>query len=550
MNTDYKTGKLLQIIKEWEARGLSEFEISGTEISRAVFFYREANKKFVPIPKGSYTVTMLDNSKADKLLITNIDIQTKAVEYQICYEDEQISSLYIEDFPELDVLVGKYNDVVNDIRNIIQLLKTIGMKSDTSQMTQVLTKLQVNTFWYLNENGELDAFPIGDLNSKYQDMLENMKTNVEQTLNSVHQALKVDLENLIRNYNTVVEQAKEHIDNTKTSAETTIDNKKVQSIDALNTLKQDLENQLNTLKNDLSSNLSSELQTHLQNLANSVNQYITDNRDILKGDKGDGITNIQQLENNKLRLFYGNSDSVDITLPTVSEDKVVEITSKLYAPKFEKSNIYWGESEEKLATEKAVGDSNRVITRRELAMLGSDKNQWDFPEIENTYHRNKGYYYKHNANNKVYYCKLSHNSDRYNDINDKAIWQERTIDDLYENREIIQVWEGNFDVGYNSEIFSFEIPEKTYLKYRLIKFVIEGSYSPEFQLYDLSGQMLTGKPVRIKYKPFADRFFEIFFYRRGLYGAPDAEISIKINNPPNLNSDYGVLKGVYLLCLK
>lgn len=317
MNTDYKTGKLLQIIKEWEARGLSEFEISGTEISRAIFFYREANKKFVPIPKGSYTVTMLDGSKADKLMITNSDIQTKAVEYQICYEDEQISSLYIEDFPELDVLVGKYNDVVNDVRNIIQLLKTVGMKSDTSQMTQVLTKLQVNTFWYLNENGELDAFPIGDLNSKYQDMLENMKTNVEQTLNSVHQALKADLENLIRNYNTVVDQAKEHIDNTKKSAETSVNDKKNESINALNTLKQNLENQLNTLKNDLSSDLSRELQTHLQNLASSVNQYISNNRDILKGERGKGITSITS-ENDNIRINYDDNQEVVFTIPTIA----------------------------------------------------------------------------------------------------------------------------------------------------------------------------------------------------------------------------------------
>ncbi|WGM54793.1 putative neck appendage like protein [Fusobacterium phage vB_FnuS_FNU4] len=283
---DFKTGKTIEIIKEFLAAGGDKFEINGIDLSKAVFMYRERNSSFIPIPRGNYTTNNENNS-----LYLNVigDVKTKAYEYQVIYTSDMKAGKYLEEYPELKVLVNKYNDLVEDVTNIIKYIKTSGVKIDSLKMTQVLTKLEPNTFWVMNTDEKLEAFPIGDLNSKYQEMINKIKKEVEELIK------------------TVKEKALSDINNSATSK--------------LNDFKNELTKKLKELET-----LSDELKN---NLSSAVTKYIADNRDKLKGDRGPGITSITAVQD-KVTVNYDDSKSTVFTVPTVPGKDGQEIKDLSY----------------------------------------------------------------------------------------------------------------------------------------------------------------------------------------------------------------------------
>ena len=270
---DFKTGKTIEIVKEFLANGGDKFEINGVDLSKAVFMYRERNSSFMPIPKGNYSTNIENNN-----LYLNItgDVITKAYEYQIIYTSDMKAGKYLEEYPELKVLVNKYNDLVEDITNIIKYIKTSGVKIDSLKMTQVLTHLEPNTFWVMNSDERLEAFPIGDLNSKYQEMVAKLKKEVEELI--------------------------------KTTKEK-----------ALSDVNSSVASKLNDFQSELSKKLI-ELQTLLDslksNLSSAVAKYIADNRDKLKGDRGAGITSITAT-GDKVTVNYDDNKNTVFKVPTV-----------------------------------------------------------------------------------------------------------------------------------------------------------------------------------------------------------------------------------------
>ena len=252
---DFKTGKTIEIIKEFLADGGDKFEINGVDLSKAVFMYRERSSSFIPIPKGNYTTSTENNG-----LYLNVtgDVKTKAYEYQVIYATDMKAGKYLEDYPELRVLVSKYNDLVEDVTNIIKYAKTSGAKIDSLKMTQVLTQLEPNTFWVMNTDEKLEAFPIGDLNSKYQEMINKLKKEVEELIKTTKDTSLVEIQN--------------------------------KALEKLQELKQDL--------------------------SNAVNKYITDNREQLKGDRGPGITSITAV-GDKVTVNYDDSQTTTFTVPTI-----------------------------------------------------------------------------------------------------------------------------------------------------------------------------------------------------------------------------------------
>lgn len=268
---DFKTGKIIEIVREFLANSESKFEINGVDLSRAVFMYRERNTSFEPIPKGNYTTKEESN-----ILYLNVDdeIKGKAYEYQIIYTTDMKAGKYLETYPELKVLVAKYNDLVEDVTNIIKYAKTTGVKVDTIKMSQILTPLEPNTIWAMNKDEKLEAFPIGDLNSKYEQMVSNLKKEVEELIKTTKEIALTEVDASIKNKINEFQ------------------NKVSEKLDELNEL-------LDTLKN---------------NLSNAVAKYISDNREALKGDKGDGITSIEQTGETTLKISYG-AQSTNVTIP-------------------------------------------------------------------------------------------------------------------------------------------------------------------------------------------------------------------------------------------
>lgn len=284
---DFKTGKTIEIIKEFLAGGGDKFEINGIDLSKAVFMYRERNSSFIPIPRGNYTTSTENNS-----LYLNVigDVKTKAYEYQVIYTSDMKAGKYLEEYPELKVLVSKYNDLVEDVTNIVKYAKTSGAKIDSLKMTQVLTQLEPNTFWVMNEDGKIVAFPLGNLNSKYEQMVSKLKKEVEELIKTTKETSLLDINN--------------------------------SAASKLNDLQNEVSKKLKELKT-LSDSLKS-------NLSTAVAKYIDDNRDKLKGDRGPGITSITAVQD-KVTVNYDDNKNTVFTVPTVAGRDGREIQDLSYA---------------------------------------------------------------------------------------------------------------------------------------------------------------------------------------------------------------------------
>lgn len=177
-NKDYKNGKLVEIIREFNHTGATRYEINGINQAIAIPFWRIAENKFNVIPKGSYK--FINESGNNYLEITDNTILEQATQFQICYVYSQISSKYIEEFPELSVMVNKYNELVDDATKLFSYLKSVGMTSDTLQLTKVLSQLEPLTTWFMDNDGEIKTLPISDLYGKFQQMIEHLKKILEE----------------------------------------------------------------------------------------------------------------------------------------------------------------------------------------------------------------------------------------------------------------------------------------------------------------------------------------------------------------------------------
>ena len=178
-NEDYKNGKLVEIVREFNhIKGTTRYEINGITQSIAVPFWREEEGKFKAIPKGSYK--FISESGNNYLEITDETILQQAFQFQMVYVYSQISSKYVEDFPELSVLTTKYNELVDDATKLFSYLKSVGMIADTFQMTKVLSPLEPMTTWYMDEQREIKALPISELYGKFEQMIEHLKKILEE----------------------------------------------------------------------------------------------------------------------------------------------------------------------------------------------------------------------------------------------------------------------------------------------------------------------------------------------------------------------------------
>lgn len=311
---DFKTGKTVEIVKEFLAGGGDKFEVNGIDLSKAVFMYRERNSSFIPIPRGNYTTSTENNS-----LYLNVigDVKTKSYEYQVIYTSDMKAGKYLEEYPELKVLVSKYNDLVEDVTNIIKYAKSTGVKVDTLKMTQILTPLEPNTFWAMNEDEKIVTFPLGDLNSKYEQMVSKLKKEVEELIKSTKEISLSEIEAAAKNkisefteelkkkineLNTIFNKAQENIKNSVDR----LNNNEKEAIKEFERILSEKINSLNTLSDELKNSLS-----------NAVAKYIADNKDKLKGDRGPGITSITAT-GDKVTVNYDDNKNTVFTVPTVA----------------------------------------------------------------------------------------------------------------------------------------------------------------------------------------------------------------------------------------
>nr|DAT15866.1 MAG TPA: apolipoprotein [Caudoviricetes sp.] len=323
---DFKTGKIIEIVREFLANNGDRFEINGVDLSRAVFLYRMKNTSFEPIPKGNYSTKEESN-----ILYLKVDdvIKAKAYEYQIIYVSEMKAGKYVETYPELKVLVSKYNDLVEDVTNIIKYAKTTGVKVDTLKMTQILTPLEPNTFWAMNKDGIIETYPLGDLNSKYEQMVSTLKKEVDELIKTTKETslseIEVAAKNKISEFTEELKKKVDELDIIFNKVQEDIKN----SVDRLNNNEKEAIKEFERILAEKINSLNTLTDSLKNNLSNAVAKYIVDNRDKLKGDRGAGITSITAIQD-KVTVNYDDNKNTVFIVPTVAGRDGKEIQNLSY----------------------------------------------------------------------------------------------------------------------------------------------------------------------------------------------------------------------------
>nr|DAG03340.1 MAG TPA: collagen alpha 1(VIII) chain protein [Siphoviridae sp. ct6rT12]DAI56963.1 MAG TPA: collagen alpha 1(VIII) chain protein [Bacteriophage sp.] len=317
----YKTGKLLNIVRQFDKTN-GKYEINGVDTGIAVFLYRKEREIFQPIPRGNYNISRENNNT---FLNVDTTIDTQAIEYQIIYETDINSSEYKEAYPELKVLVQKYNEVAKDVSNINKYLKTTGVKTDADPLhqSQVLPQLERNTFWYLNENGIIGTFPIGKLNSKYEKMVVDLRKDVEtliqnksdEKIRQIENTNTSAIETIIRNKNEYTDTVNrlstnynETVNRLSNEYKQIIENRKAENSRELESIKNNVVQETVAKLNEAKENIENKKNTAISEIANektrqineiglTVNNYIERNIELLKGDRGEqGIQGVQGIQ--------------------------------------------------------------------------------------------------------------------------------------------------------------------------------------------------------------------------------------------------------------
>ena len=219
-------------------------------------------------------------------------------------------STYDEDFPELTVLVKKFNELVKDTKAIEQYLTTVGIKSDTLKMSQVLTPLEPNTMWYANKEGIIENFPIGQLNEKYDEMVEYIKVLGEKSVADKTELYKSQLleyfNQLSENLNSLKEQyqitlgklADTHTDGINKKYSDTLNEIERYSTTATETIKnkvEDTETYINAIKESTNESVKQAGQT----IHTELNNFYQDANSKLSNSKNEMESLLNQVEHQK-----------------------------------------------------------------------------------------------------------------------------------------------------------------------------------------------------------------------------------------------------------
>lgn len=284
---DFKNGRLIEIVREFLKENTTRYEINGIDKNSAIFFYRTPTSKFEVLEKGNYRFEREDNN--DYIVIDKM-INDNVFEYQIAYDVELRASTYDVSYPELLPFVEKYNELIGDIKKIVNFLKNGNMSADSKKMSKVLPTLQANMFWATNKDGVVEAIPLGDLNTKYNQMIEDIrasvKTDAEQKKKEIKDLTKEEVKKIgtlrpqitreIEQGVTLISQERQNALNSVSGGIRSIDQKKVQSLQEIDTKRAKSIEEVAEKKKEIDNNLASTERkiTELGNQVSNVNAEV------------------------------------------------------------------------------------------------------------------------------------------------------------------------------------------------------------------------------------------------------------------------------------
>lgn len=295
----YKDKKLYSVVREFRQKASGIYEINGVDLSRAVFLYREKDKTYIPIPSGDYRITA---EIGNNFLVVYDRINNIAYDFQVIYETNQKSSKYTADFPEIEIIQAKFNQVVEDIENIIKHLKTVGVKVDGLNSEQTLPRLEANSVWVANARGELEIIPFGDLNTKYNEMLTSIRGEASDLLGEEKRAALSEIANKISELENLRNEYIRSVESAKTSNINEINLAKTSCIEYVDGIKNDVKARIDRLETALDSReeeITTLVRTRKREIENSVNSK---------------ISNLERIKNNYINEVNSKNESVETSI--------------------------------------------------------------------------------------------------------------------------------------------------------------------------------------------------------------------------------------------
>lgn len=197
---NYKQNKIMLTVNEFVVSG-NKYNINGIDTSKAVFFGRKQFETFKEMPKGYYTVT---NESGNTYLNIVDETYLNSIEtIQIALEIATTSSKYEVEFnPDINILTSKYNQLVDDVHNIISYLKKSGMISDDTSMSLVLPQLDEDEIWIKKGEG-YEGISLTDAEGVIKDKIDEYvalsKTEILNYINQQEKAVTIRLDGYVTN---------------------------------------------------------------------------------------------------------------------------------------------------------------------------------------------------------------------------------------------------------------------------------------------------------------------------------------------------------------
>lgn len=291
----YKARKVVDIMAEITAiKGQASYDVSGVKPEIARVCYRLPTENFQDLTSGDYTWTTTGSGYS--LKINNEVVKNTAEAYQVYYVYDIQSSKYTTDFEvDINTLVTRYNEAVDDIHRLWLFTQNLAFVSDDTTIPVILPQLGEDEIWMRKGDGYVGV-TLTDAEGMILDMINKYVTDKKQEISDhvTAELVKAD-KHLLDETLKRIQEISDHSDTMKQEIRDLTDAQKLILLNYVNNelkpmllayvndiLKPMLLTYVNTvLKPDLDSyttakkgELNTATQGHLQNLINKTNELL------------------------------------------------------------------------------------------------------------------------------------------------------------------------------------------------------------------------------------------------------------------------------------
>jgi hypothetical protein len=204
MSISTKNNKIIFLISEQIKTSDNKYLLNGIDLSKARFYYKEDLENFYELVTSDYEV--FEESGNTFLKINNTEINSIVELFQIAYELNFTGGQYDPTFDvDIEVLKDNYNKLVEDSKNIWEILKKQVFVADSLDENKILPALQEGEIWVKTSDG-WKGITVVDFQKQISDALlalNSYTTLKENQLDNFEKDMELELGNHVETVNKV-----------------------------------------------------------------------------------------------------------------------------------------------------------------------------------------------------------------------------------------------------------------------------------------------------------------------------------------------------------